>query len=58
VRHLVKKMFPMSARESIDIAKILRLPNEIIFGCCSTTHAKFPPTKAYVRTHQHLGEIA
>jgi len=55
VRHLVRKMFPMSARESIDIVKITRQPDEVIFGCCSTTHAKFPPNKAYVRTHQYLG---
>uniref|UniRef100_A0A915EJH8 START domain-containing protein n=1 Tax=Ditylenchus dipsaci TaxID=166011 RepID=A0A915EJH8_9BILA len=55
VRHLVKKMFPMSARESLDVLKILRRPEEVVFGCCSTTHAKVHTHKAYVRTHQYIG---
>jgi len=55
VRHLVKKMFPMSARDSLDLVKVARGDNEVVFGSTGAVHGKYPPTKAYVRTHQYVG---
>uniref|UniRef100_A0A915E7E0 START domain-containing protein n=1 Tax=Ditylenchus dipsaci TaxID=166011 RepID=A0A915E7E0_9BILA len=56
VRHLVKKNFPMSARESLDLVKVVRYTGgEVVFGSTGAVHKDYPPTKAYVRTHQHVG---
>jgi len=55
VRRFVKKQLILSARESIDVVKVVRSENEIIFGSTGTVHPDYPPTKGYVRTHQFLG---
>jgi hypothetical protein len=55
LRHIVKKRISLSARESIDIVKVVRTPDRIVFGSCGTSHNSYPPSKAYVRTHQYVG---
>ena len=55
LRHIVKKRISLSARESIDVVKVVRTPDRIVFGSCGTSHSGFPPSKAYVRTHQYVG---
>ncbi|KAI1714584.1 START domain-containing protein [Ditylenchus destructor] len=55
VRHMVKRVLPMSARDSIDVVKVLRSENEIVFGSTSTVHGNYPPSNQYVRSHQHIG---
>ncbi|KAH7709788.1 START domain protein [Aphelenchoides avenae] len=56
LRHLVKPRLTLSARESIEIVKVLRKPNGVVaFGSTGTTHAEYPPIKGYVRTQLHLG---
>jgi len=54
-RHLIKKQHILSARESIDVVKVERGKDEIIFGSTGTSHPDYPPIKGYVRTHQFLG---
>jgi len=55
VRHLIKKLYTISARESLDIVKVSRRENEVVFGSTGGTHANYPPCKGFVRTHQYLG---
>uniref|UniRef100_A0AC35EX86 START domain-containing protein n=1 Tax=Panagrolaimus sp. PS1159 TaxID=55785 RepID=A0AC35EX86_9BILA len=60
LRHIIKKcttllIFSASARDSVDIVKIVRTPDRIVFGSCGTSHNSYPPSKAYVRTHQYVG---
>jgi hypothetical protein len=55
VRHIVKKRISLSARESVDIVKVVRTDNRIIFASCGTSHSSYPPSKTYVRTHQYVG---
>jgi len=55
IRHLVHKVFTISPRDSIDVVKIVRGKDELVFGATSTLHADYPPCKDYVRTHQYLG---
>uniref|UniRef100_A0A914CYK4 START domain-containing protein n=1 Tax=Acrobeloides nanus TaxID=290746 RepID=A0A914CYK4_9BILA len=55
IRHLIKKRLTLSARESIDVVKVLRKDDKLIFGLTSTTHPQYPPVKGYVRTQHHLG---
>src|SRR5688572_27382701 len=55
IRHLIKKQYILSARESIDVVKVVRRENEIIFGSTGASHTSYPPIKGYVRTHQFLG---
>jgi len=56
IRHLVRKRITLSPRESIDVVKVLRKEGgTIVFGATGTTHAAYPPTKGYVRTHQYIG---
>jgi hypothetical protein len=55
VRHIVKKRISLSARESVDIVKVVRTDDRIIFASCGTCHSGYPPSKAYVRTHQYVG---
>ncbi|KAI1733233.1 START domain-containing protein [Ditylenchus destructor] len=55
VHHMVKRVLTMSARDSIDVVKVLRSENEVVFGTTSTVHASHPPNNQYVRSHQHIG---
>ncbi|KAI1728275.1 START domain-containing protein [Ditylenchus destructor] len=55
VHHLVKKMFPISARDTVDIAKVMRRTDEVTYGMTSVAHASCPPGKSHVRTHAYLG---
>uniref|UniRef100_A0A914Y7E4 START domain-containing protein n=1 Tax=Panagrolaimus superbus TaxID=310955 RepID=A0A914Y7E4_9BILA len=55
LRHIVKKRISLSSRESIDIVKVVRTPERIIFASCGTSHNEYPPSKAHVRTHQYVG---
>jgi len=54
VRHLVAKITPLSARDSVDSIKIMRNNDELTFGATSAIHGDYPPSKQYVRSHQYL----
>jgi len=55
LRHLIRKQYILSARESIDVVKVMRRENELVFGSTGASHVDYPPAKGYVRTHQFLG---
>ena len=55
IRHLIKKRLGLSARESIDVVKVIKVGDKIVLGSCGSSHGQYPPSKTHVRTHQYIG---